>query len=326
MKKKHSLPIEMTPYLCDERLVFSHAILRSVSKEYLKVLLCMEYINCYFREDELREEFNIAMHDPWFTRQGIMEHQAVNLLKETYQKGNMNLISIIKKSLLYDSYVLGQCNRSCVEAGNGVDPSWMYYAITGFNEVHHEFTVCGLDSSHRFRCWSVDMERFIEALYDTPFSHITLDLWKYHYDASITFVIDDIIFSLEDYLNSENRLKQNKWHKIYGLAAIDALCESLQKHFEDEKAINLSYLELFALHKSYMRERIEHLISIELLNGNFLARAEAVEKLAQEVREWGELVNRTHGKDALRELVDRISQTVSIEREYLTAALYDLKH
>ena len=111
MKKKYLLPFEMPDFVCYHASTYANSIIKANTKDNIYIALLSKYINCYYKEQSTKHKFVISVYDHWCTRQKIMQNQSVNLLKETYQKTNINIVSMIKKSLLNDLYINGQCNR-----------------------------------------------------------------------------------------------------------------------------------------------------------------------------------------------------------------------
>ncbi len=325
MKKRYSLPIEAPQFICYNYLVCSNAIVRAVVKEKAPILLCSKYINCYYKEESTKHKFIIAIFDHWFTLQKIMQYQLIDLFKETYQKKKFDLVLTIKKCLLFDSYIFGQCNFAYIAPGLCHDVKWFNYVITGFDDTAKEFTIYGVDSTENFSCYHVKYQTFIEALFDTPKSNITFTMWRYNKDISITLDLPNTIFELEDYTNSTNRRKHYTADKVYGLNAIQKLSEHFYETAQNGLELNEFYLHKFLMHKSYMKDRMECLASHDVIDQKWIAHAEQVSQIGEKVYNFGKSFNDSHDQSFIAKLVEMIADTIRSETDYLPKVLEELK-
>ena len=325
MKKKFFLPIDSPEFICNHQLMFSNAILKAIAQEKTQILMCSKYINCYFRKDSVKNRFIILMYDHWCTAQGFMQYQLIDFLKETYQKEKRNLVLTLKKCLLDGAYVFGQCNRAYIEEDVGTDAPLFDYVITGFDDLAHEFTVYGIDSSENFSCYQVNDQKFVEALFHTPSAKIALTMWRHNQDAEILFDLPNIIFELEDYIHSVNNRNQYKADKFYGLNAMKELSRHFYETAQSDCDLNESYLRKFLVHKAYMRDRIACLASNGIIGEEWLTPADQVAKLGAEIFELGRNFNSLHDQTLIEKLVEMIAETTGLEADYLPKVLEELK-
>ena len=325
MKKKIELPILQPDFICYNHLTYADAIIRANAKEKDKILMTSKYINCYYKEESVQHKFVISIFDHWCTTQKVMQNQNLNLLKTTYQSLQINMISVIKKFLCNSSYVFGQCNYSYIEPLKKPELPLFNYVITGFDDIRRQFTVYGLDINNNFICKQIDYAIFIDSLLDTSKPNISFSLWKFNQETNIEFDIPNIIFELEDYINSENRRNHYKEDKVYGISAIECLREYLSQKIDSVEEINEFYLKKLLCHKKYMRDRIECLNNYKFINGRWLYDADRVYAIALNIYEQGKALNTNKDTVLGAHLVNLFSEMIDIEKPYLFSVLNELK-
>lgn len=326
MKKKHFLPICQPDFVCHYIPTCSNAILKANAVEKEQILLCSKYINCYYEKTSIKHKIVISIFDHWCVTQKFIQNQFINLFKETYQKDKNKLVLKIKKCLLNDSYVLGKCKRTYVEDNIDNNKSLFYYVITGFNDITHEFTMYGIDSLNKFSCFRIAYQRFVEAFFDTSEQNIIITMRRCNKDMTISFDIPNIIFELEDYINSTNRRNQCINDNVYGLNAFKELCLCFYDVGQNGFALDELDLYNFSVHKIYMRNRTECLASYGIIDEKWVEQAEQVSKMGTEVLELGKFFNNTYEQSAIERLVEIMSEIIEIESNYLPCVLKELKN
>lgn len=325
MRKKLALPILQPDFICYNEVTCANAIVRANTKEKDKILLAAKYINCYYQKESVQHKFVISIYDSWCTTQKVMQNQYLKLLKTTYQSLQLNIIGIIKKFLCNGSYVFGQCNYSYIEPLEKSELPLFDYVITGFDDIERQFTVYGVDVSNHFICKHINYDMFIKSLLDTPKPNIWFSLWKYNPETNIELDIPNIIFELEDYINSENRRKQYKEDKVYGFSAVECLRDHFAQKISCLEEINESYLKKILCHKKYMKYRIECLNDDIFMSKKWLYDANRVYDIALNIYEQGRIFN--NNKDTMlgSQLINSFSEMIDIERSYLFDVLNELK-
>ena len=321
MKKKSSLPVVEPDFICYHHITCSNAILRANLNEEVLNILCSKYINCFFKKESLKHKFVISMYDPWCTVQGLIQTQSLNFLKEVYEREKTNFILLLKKCLLQNLYVFGQCNRTYIEKQEENTTSIYNFMVTGYDDILQEFEIYGLNSSDNFVRNKINYQLFNEALLSTPKQNIWFTLRNFC-DRNINSIDwANTAFELEDYINSTNRRYHYKADKIYGLKSY----EILAKHFEEcastGELFSMQYLLKIKMHKLYMRDRIAFFITNDVLNNKYLSLAEKVKDIGDEVLNIGEKYNETLDNTYAKLLIRYINMANEIENEYLPYVL-----
>lgn len=325
MKRSCFLPILSPEFVCYNHITFANAIIRANVMEDWQILMLSKYINCYYKEESTDHKFIISMYDHWCTAQKIMQKQSINLLKEIYQSQKINIVLIIKKFLLNNCYVFGQCNRSYVEKNDNIELSLFNYVVTGFDDINRQFTIYGLNAKENFYCVKIDYETFASALFDTLKPNIELTLWRYNLDACIDFDIQNIAFELEDYINSANRRNHYTEDKEYGIKAIERLGMYFIENSQCKKSRDEVYLKKLLCHKSYMRDRIACLGHHGYIDIKSYPYAEKVSLISKEILDVGCLINQSNKLTFITLLKQLFSEMIEIEKQYLPKVLDELK-
>ena len=150
-------------------------------------------------------------------------------------------------------------------------------------------------------------------------------LWRHNKDVIISLDISNIIFEHEDYINSTNRRNHYTVDKIYGLAAIKELCKHFCEAAQNDLDLDESYLHKFLIHKSYMKSRIECLISNGIINEEWGLPADQVAKNGETVFDLGRNFNGSHDKSLIGKLVEAMVDSIELETNYLPYVLENIK-
>ncbi len=322
MKKAHYLPFYEPQFVCYNHLMCANAIIKANVKEKLPILMTSKYINCYYKEDSINHKFVISIYDHWCTAQKIMQNQSVNLLKEVYQSQNIDMILMIKKMLCNNSYVFGQCNRIYIEPNSHEEDPPFNFVISGFDDSKRVFIIHGLDMMEHFLCVECDYLKFVNSLFDTFKPNIAFTLWHYNTDVLIDFDLPNIIFELEDYVDSGNRRNHYIYDKVYGIKAIEKLADHIRENAEHN---NYFYLKKLLLHKTYMKERIECLIKYNFIECRWMKEAEDAEKNIQDALYKLSLFYDSQNFSLIDQISSLIIHTNEIEKNYLPIVLENLK-
>ena len=153
---KKLLPMEQPKLICHHHLTSADAILRANAKDQIHKLFCAHHINCYFQNDFQQYKFVISIHDYWAMNKKYTEAQSILFLKETYRAQAIDFVSLIKKSLDVDSYVLVSCNRSYIEHAGDEEDLQYPCLIAGYDDFSHTFTIYGFDRDNRYICFHMD--------------------------------------------------------------------------------------------------------------------------------------------------------------------------
>ena len=325
MKKRFELPIEPPQFICYNHITCANAIIRANIFDNIDKLFCSKYINCYFKESSTKHKFIISIYDNWCTTQKVMQYQLINLSKDIFLSENINVVLMIKKCLLFGSYVFGQCSYNCLVGNGGVDYSLFNYVITGYDDIAHEFTMYGVDNLDNYLCHKIGYEDFINSLYSTNKQNISFSMWRHNKNAEVVIDLQNIIFELEDYINSENRRKHYVEDKIYGLASLKKLGEFFLECAKNKESLSEQYLRKIAIHKYYMKERIRYFVERKLIKKDWLSYSELVEVYGQQILDLGIKYNQIFDTTIVDELTTIIFGIIDIEQNYLTKVLYELK-
>lgn len=316
----------MPDFVCYHASTYANSIIKANTKDNIYIALLSKYINCYYKEQSTKHKFVISVYDHWCTRQKIMQNQSVNLLKETYQKTNINIVSMIKKSLLNDLYINGQCNRKYIESVYNDDFFNFNFIITGFDDLTHQFILYGINQSDNFTSYRVGYSIFEQALFDTPKPNIPLTFWQYNKDAKFLIDLPNLIFELEDYIHSTNNRNHYTADKVYGLAAINALAEHLSMSAIVDGSMNEAYIYKFMLHKCYMTQRVTCLVNNSIINHKWIMYAQEVEEIGKTINELGKGFNNSHDLLLIKKVTDCIALSIHIEQDYLQPMLNEIKN
>ena len=255
-----------------------------------------------------------------------MHNQSINLFKEIYYKQNINIILLIKKFICSNNYVFGQCNRAYIESNCDDYSQFFNYVISAYDDINHTFLIHGLNSNEEFVSINIDYDQFVASLFNTIKPNISFSLWQYNYEAKIVIDCKNIVFELEDYLNSSNRRNQYTEDKIYGLSAINKLAQHIFTTATQNDYIDTSYLNKLLAHKIYMRQRIECLNKHNIIDDKGLLPSRIVESSIKTVCEGADTFNNSKDSSTLTNIVTSIDHTITLERDYLTSVLTQLKN
>lgn len=325
MKKRRCLTVCDPEFICYPHTTYANAVIRHVAGDRADILTCSKYINCYFCENSVNHKMRISVFDHWCTAQDLMHQQFIDISKELCKKRKTDLVLMIKKCLRHDNYVLGQCNRAYIEEQADRNAPMFDFMVVGLDDIAHEFTLYGLDSEERFSCYRVDYQRFVEALFDTPRLNITFTLWWHFKGAKIALDLPNIIFELEDYVNSTHRRVYYTKDKTYGLAAMREWAKSFYRTAQSGAPLKEAYLNQFSVHKSYMKKRIAILASNGIVDPKWIEVADRVAQMGNDVLQLGRAFCETRDMTLIDRLVGLMEDTVRIETDYLPHVLEELK-
>lgn len=325
MKKKLLLPIAHPDFTCYNYLTWSNAIIKANTKEKNKILIASKYINCYYREASTKHKFVLSCYDHWYTQRGVVQYQVMELLKEAYQKTNLDLTSFLKKCLLSHSYVFGQCSWCYVEKKVEDREARLFYALVGFDDALQQFILYGIDSEERFSCFYVDYKSFAEAHFATASLKINFTLWRPLPDVEVELDIPNLILEMEDYLHSSNRHKNQPADAVYGFLAMTELTKHCLQLSKQQLPIPDSYLQKFMMHKVYMKNRMEQLVLSKGLDPIWLKDAERVADMGKQVLDLAAQYNATKDPRLGKRIAELMTDTVTAEADYLPKMLRELK-
>lgn len=325
MRKNHFLPIDRPDFICRDQVSCANAVVKAVAGEQFRLLMCAKYINCFFEKEALHHKLVISTFDQWCAAQKLMQLQLIKLLKETFQKEKRDLALTVKKCLLCDAYVFVECNRAYFEKDVDPDGQTFHAVVVGFDDDTNAFTVYGVDRSEHFSCYQITYQNFVKALFDTPNLYVTLNMWRHNKDVTISLDLPNIIFELEDYINSTARKIILSEDRIYGLDAMRELSRHFYETAKADSTVNEAYLHKFSMHKSYMKDRIEYLASSGFIDKAWTQQAEQVFQKGKDVFELGRVFNRSHDRSLIEKLAQTMDAAIALEANYLPKVLEELK-
>ena len=325
MKKRHNLPITTPDFVCYNHLTLSNAIIKANAEEAWLFIIASKYLNCYYENDSEKHKFVISIYDHWCTSQKVMQSQSINLFKESYKNLKLNIVAIIKQFLNNGSYVMGQCNRLYIESNCDLESSLFDYVITGYDDISHEFMIYGIDSEDNYISKKIEYKNFISALLETHSSNIYFTLWRYTKSNNINIDVPNIIFELEDYLNSANRRNQYADNKVYGLDSIKLLAYNLFNIDVENYRVNEMYLTKLLVHKEYMEHRLNCLAQNKIIASKWIDMAKKVTKLIMSaIAKYQEFID-THDDTLTKSITYCINESIRLEKLYLNNILSELK-
>lgn len=327
MKKRLSLPFEMPDFICQSNYMAGNAIVRSNAKgDKLMALMAPRCLNCRFDEESKNQKFVVATYDQWYRNEGFIQFQMVKFLKDTFIEMNTDIILIIKKLISDGCYVYSACERSCVEPEAEKGAPVLYFLITGYDDVAHELTMYGLNYKFdEFKCFKVGYSDFIDALFATSSNMIKLDAWICDTEREIVLDTKHLTRELSDYINSECTRKEYTADKIYGFAAIEMLAKYFLESAKNGEELYKPYLDKLVFHKKLMRDRIEYLSRLGMVDASHVAEADAVLAVAEDIKEYARLFASEHNLAYVEKLCDSIYATIEMEKEYLPKVLGEVK-
>ena len=322
MKESCSLPIVAPEFVCFDYFTCANAIVRANTNGHQRLVMSTQYINCYYRESSGNHKFVISMFDPWCEKQGLMQNQTINFLKEVYQDNEEELISTIKKSLLGGCYLFGYCNRKYVDMNAKNAPALFHYVATGFDDATREFTIYGLDHGERFVCRQVGYQTLVEAILDTDKPSVVFTMWRYNKSFTPTLQKPTIAAELKHYVSSTH--SQDAGDKVFGLNAMTCLSNHFLETAKQKEPLNEAYLQQFAVHKRYMYDRIDYLAEDGILDPKWRDEAAAVRELGDELLCLCKRIHETRDWTSAPKVSKGILRTVEIESVYLPNVLKEL--
>ena len=325
MRESYFLPIENPSFFCYNHYSCADGIVRANAKDNFPALLCVKYINCVYREGELRHQFIISMFDAWWTHQKIIRKQQINLRKSTIRQLNIDLVSMIKRCLILNSYILSCCNRKYLIPDTDADHELFYFVLVGYDDIKKEFTLHGQTSLDEFSCYRIGYDDFVESMLNNSNSHINLELYNYNANASMKLDLPNIAIELDDYLQSSNSRQHYTADKLYGFRAIEALAKKIEVDLENlGPEVGNSYLHKFAMHKRFMKERVEYLAMQGIIDKKWIIDAEKVFQLANTAKAIGEKCYQNHDFSNAPQLASEMRSTIEIEQRYLPKVLLEI--
>ena len=322
---KKLLPMEQPKLICHHHLTSADAILRANAKDQIHKLFCAHHINCYFQNDFQQYKFVISIHDYWAMNKKYTEAQSILFLKETYRAQAIDFVSLIKKSLDVDSYVLVSCNRSYIEHAGDEEDSQYPCLIAGYDDFSHTFTIYGFDRDNRYICFHMDYTVFSDALWDTSDDSILFTLRRCRKNAHIPLDIKSTVQELDDYLNATTSKKVYTGDQLYGIAAIRALSSKFAQSQISGQPLYEPCLQKFALHKRLMKERVEFFATEGILSPKWISFAQDGLNYGEDVLDLGRVYNQTRNEVSLHTILENIETTVEMESDYLKGVLKELK-
>ncbi|MBO5968545.1 MAG: hypothetical protein J6S14_08625 [Clostridia bacterium] len=323
MKSRYSLPLKTPSFVSYEEYAVASALLEGNLKES-SPFLALQYINCFYNAASGSHKFVIMPFDHWGRAKNIMQDQAMDVYKEYYRLPKNNLVTILKRMIASNLYIIGKCNRSYVEPNVFRNAPPFYFIVSAYDDFTNEFTIHGVDSSEIFLSVQIRYEKFVEALFDTNPPSIYFVLWRYNKEVCIEFDWQTIISDLEDYIHSVSR-RVNNSKFVYGFEAIEALAEHFKETAINEKKVKESYLQEFYAFKSYMRRRIQCFIDHQIVDPQWLKYAQDIEKIARQIMEEGILFNKIGDFSLVESMMVNFSKIIKTEQEYLPFVLKKLK-
>lgn len=319
------LPITSPQFICYNSISCSNAIIRANVHEGVNELFASKYINCYFKEASNNHKFVISIYDHWCTAQRIMYNQHIELLKETAKYDELDLLSLIKKCISAHAYVFVQLNNKYVD--NRTDDENLVFdgAIIGYDDNSQEIIVCGVNRLDIFSFYKIGYEDAVSALMENGKDKVVFSMWSFNNNLSIQIDLPNIIFELEDYLNSCNRRNQYTSDKVYGLDAYKMLAYYYRDYSYEFGLKCLPYFDKFKAHKEFMLNRINCLIENGILRSHWKTYANDVYTKACEV-----IVTETNNcsceyRQKLTRLSNNILDCIAIEKWYLNEVLLEIK-
>lgn len=321
MNKEYFLPMGEPQIICSHSLTSADAIIRKNAGDDIQKLFCSHHINCYFKSDSEKHKFVISTYDCWCIHKKYIDQQFIYFLKETYIRQKIDLLSIIKKSIFSDFYILGKCNPKYIELVPQEGDPLCDFLITGYDDIAKELTVYGFDKSNNYVCLKINYDVFMSALWDTPNDIIRLDMRRCKKDS---IMATDFLCSFHEfgcYLNSITREEAYTGDKVFGLSAIRALSDEFARSVSNGSELYEPYLTKFYLHKKFMLERIEYFVGLGVVNSELIPFSQEVYDIGKEILELGIQYNKTRDPSLAYKVIEYIGKTVSTENDYLPIAL-----
>ncbi len=326
MKQKLNLPFAAPETVCYPHVTFAHCILKGNMGEGFDALMCERYLNCCYRKEPSNRRFHNCVADHWSTARGVVDYQKVGFLKQVWLAHGLRIETVLKASLGEGAYPFGQCPRYVVEPLCEDRSAEFDFAITGYDDEKGCFFVKGFDLDDVYHDYEIPYVVFEQAILQSRHKGVNFDLWSYHEGADATLDVAKVCRELSDYLNSTGSGGVRADNKYFGVEAIEALIADFDAAAGRGECLNAVYLRGFAEHKYFMGKIVTHLAEKRLISAIHRESADHVATLGWEVLALGEEYNQTCDACVAQQLLDKMRDTLAVERQYLPKVLEQLQN
>ena len=171
---------------------------------------------------------------------------------------------------------------------------------------------------------TVDKE-FFDAILDIPDDNIAFTLRLFNKSADISLDLKNIIFELNDYINSNDSRNHDKIGKIHGFNAIRSVADYFMESICNGQKIPENDLYKFYMHKHFMRNRIECLASHDVIDKKWIDYAVKVENIGHSIQDLGGKYNNLNDKALVRDISNDMIKSITLEEQYLPFVLNELE-
>lgn len=325
MKEQYRLPFQKSFISSNSSVFLADSLLRTNAKEDYCKFLCSTYVNCYFDYESDNDKFALSRYDYAGTKRWILVYQSIDLRKDTFHTWHVDMLTLLKKLISIDLYVYGRCNRSMLNLISVDRDERVDYMLTGYDDKKHAFEVQIFDNNNQHLFCEIDYDSFCTSLFVTPRDNILLNSFTYNKEIQIEIDYAAMFNEIESYLKSRNAQPEYVRGRVYGINAILRFFEFVQEQMIFQQEIDEKYLAAFLEHKILMKERIEYLVSQNVISSYFLGEANKVYELGQEVYQCGKRYNDTFDMFLYGiKLLDLVKESIDIEKTYLFKVLSEI--
>ena len=324
MKKKILLPFD--EYALPQtyhHLAFPMGIIQGNACTDVTPWLCGRYINCIF-SPTIKNKFNICLQDAWAQEDKILFYQRIDLLRNIFANLNFDILSLIRKLLACHQYVSGIYNEEFIphRFAYGVKYYSHDFLLIGYNDIDRIFYSVAYLKNGKYQRFEIPYENMMDAVTSLESPKVALAAWAYNTEATYPLDLQRIAVGLEDYINSENSLKQyNHPMACFGLSGILELKNYFVREAESGN-IDLRYTRGLMEHKYFMQRRIEYLLSQGYLNREtFKTCSSDVYHLSEKVHLLGLKFSMTENRTIIGGIEKNMDDMIKIEKEYLPQVL-----
>lgn len=325
MRKKVLLPFAEEPLLTAYHSnAFPLGIVQANAKKDLTPWLCCKYINCYYADRMSKNKFDISTSDPWFTDEGVLQHEAIDLQWGNYALLGLDVLPMLRKMLAAGYYVRGLYDERYIpgKSAYGMHSHIHDFLLFGYHNPQNVFFSVGYTDRGKFERYEIPYDCFYQSIACRAGRQITFDFYRFRPDANLVFNMLRVYRGLNDYLKSKNYEKELRKGRVFDMAAVRQLKHLFARTYRQEGAIDSRYTRLLMEHKYLMAERMKYLYREGYFGNDFAVTAsENVYENAKRVHLLGIKTNMTGDARTAEHVLQRMQAILEEEKGYLCKAV-----
>lgn len=287
-----------------------------------------EFINVIFdagttmRYDFHREDF-------WFVGQKLTTKQHMTFENSILQFKSFNAIEYICEAISSGSYIMGDFNAFYIRAKveYGILNRNIDYLIYGYDDCERTFSVLGNTRESVFTSFTVGFDEYLEAIRNREDKLFNLNIITFNKKKEHDISLPLIYRKLKDYLLSEcSTVLRHSPSTVFGVGAWEWLKKEYKAFVGICDYFDYRAFMVLSEHKKIMLHRIEYLMKRDIISDqNIRSSCRRVCQIAEEAMNICDSYNRQRDFSRLGELDRILDEIVCVEKEYLSALLWEIE-